>query len=162
MEALGFDFKLIIAYFINFAILVFAFRAFAYKPILNLLEERKRKIAEGLESAEKVKEQAERERAKFQAELEKARLASQEEASKVAQATAGMREQILAEARKEAEAIKERARAEIEAERQSVQSDLRRQVADLTVALTRKVIGQSIDEKVQHDLVGKFLAEMGE
>ncbi|HEY84346.1 MAG TPA: F0F1 ATP synthase subunit B [Chloroflexi bacterium] len=162
MEALGFDFKLIFAYFINFAILVVALRAFAYKPILNLLEERKKKIADGLDSAEKVKEQAERERAKFQTELEKARLSSQEDASKIAQATAEMREQILTEARKEAEAIKERARAEIEAERQSAQSDLRRQVADLTVALTRKVVGQSIDKKAQHDLVGKFLAEMGE
>jgi len=162
LEALGFDFKLIIAYFINFAILIVALRAFAYKPILNLLEERKKKIADGLDSAEKVKEQAEREKTKFQSELEQARLSSQEEASKIAQATAEMREQILADARAEAEAIKERVRAEMEAERQSVQAELRRQVADLTVDLTRKVVGQTIDDKAQRDLVGKFLAEMGE
>ncbi len=162
MEALGFDFKLIIAYFINFAILIVALRAFAYKPILNLLEERKKKIADGLDSAEKVREQAEREKAKLQSELEQARLSSQEEASKIAQATAGMREQILADARKEAETIKERARDEIDAERQSLQAELRRQVADLTVDLTRKVVGQSLDDKAQRGLVGKFLAEMGD
>jgi len=162
LAALGFDIRLILAYLINFVILLFALRAFAYKPIMGMLEKRKAEIADGLSAAEKVRTEAERERAKFQEELEKARRASQEEASKIAQATAEMREQILAEARKEAEEIKAKARAEIEAERQAVQAELRRQLATLTVDLTRKVVGKGINEQMQHELIGNFLAEMGE
>jgi len=162
LAGLGFDISVFVAYLINFVVLLLALRAFAYKPILAMLEKRKQEIAEGLSAAEKARAEADREQAKFQTELEAAGRSSQEEASKIAKATAGMREQILAEARKEAEEMKAKARAEIEAERQAAQSELRRQLADLTVDLTRKVVGQTIDEKIQRDMVGSFLTEMGE
>jgi len=162
LAALGFDVKLIIAYLINFVILVVALRAFAYKPILEMLEKRKKEISDGLAAAEQVKAEAEQERAKYREELEKARRASQEEASKIAQVTAEMREQILAEARKEAEELKAKARAEIEAERQAAQAEIRRQMAMLTVDLTRKMVGETVTEEKQHELIGQFLAEMGD
>lgn len=162
MAALGFDFSIIIAYLINFALLLVILRAFAYKPVLAMLEKRKQEIANGLDAANKVKVEAERERAKFQADLEQARRSSQEEATKIAQVTAGMREQILAEAHKEAEEIKAKARAEMQAERQAMEAELRRQIAGLTVDLTRKVVSKNIDEKTQRELVGNFLAEMGD
>lgn len=162
MAGLGLNFGLIVAYLINFVILIVALRAFAYKPVLAMLERRKQEIAEGLNAANKVREEAEQERARFESELQKARQASQEEASQIAKATAEMRENILAEAREEAEAIKVRARAEIEAEREAMYVEIRRQMADLTVSLTRRVIGQSLDEQKQRDLVGQFLTELGD
>ncbi len=162
MAALGFDLRLVVAYIINFMILLFALRAFAYKPVLDILEKRKKAIAEGLSAADEAKANAERERAKFQEDLEAARRSSQEEASKIAKATEDMREQILAAARQEAEEIKAKARAEIEAEKQAVQAEMQRQLAGLTVDLTRKMVGETVDEKKQHELIGQFLSEMGD
>jgi len=162
LAALGFDFGLIVAYLINFIILVVILRAFAYKPVLAMLERRKKEIADGLNAANKVREEAEQERSRFQSELERARQSSQEEASQIAKGTADMREKILAEARQEAATFKAKAQAEIEAERAAMQAEIRRQMVDLTVSLTRKVVGRSLDEQRQHELIGQFLAELGD
>lgn len=162
MAKLGFDVYNIVAYFINFIILGGLLWLFAYKPVLAMLVRRKQEIADGLAAADKVRAEAEQERAKFESELQKVQQASQEEASKIAKATADMREKILVEAREEAEAIKTKARTDMDAERETMQAEMYRQVADLTVSLTRKVVGQSIDEKQHRELVGQFLTELGD
>jgi len=162
LSALGFDFSLFLAYLINFGILVYFLRRFAYEPILNMLEQRKQRIADGLAAADRVRAEAEEEQTKLREELERVQVASQEESSQIAKATAEMRESILAEAREEAEAIKVRARTDIEAEREQMRAEMRRQMADLTVQLTRKLVGQSLTEKKQHELIGQFLNELGD
>jgi F-type H+-transporting ATPase subunit b len=159
LAALGFDFTLIIAYLFNFVILILALRAFAYKPVLAMLERRKTEIATGLAAADKVRAEAEGERQKLQSQLEQSRQSSQEEASKIAKATADMRESILEEARREAEQIKAKAREDIQAERDAMQGELRRQLADLTVQLTRKIVGETVSEQKQHELIGQFLTQ---
>ena len=159
MAALGFDFTLIIAYFFNFIVLILALRAFAYKPVLAMLERRKTEIATGLAAADKVRAEAEEERQKLQSQLETARQSSQEEASKIAKATADMRENILEEARREAEQIKVKAREDMQAERDAMQAEMRRQLADLTVQLTRKIVGETVSEQKQHELIGQFLSQ---
>jgi F-type H+-transporting ATPase subunit b len=162
LSGLGFDLGVFVAYLVNFTIILLVLRAFAFKPIMEMLERRKNEIATSLAAADEVKAQAEQERKKLKAELESSRESSQEEARKIAQATADMREQILEDARREAEVIKTKARADMENERQAMQAELHRQVADLTVELTRKVMQQSIDEKSHRKMVDQFLAEMGD
>lgn len=161
MAGLGIDFSILIAYAINFAVLIVLLRVTAYKPILGMLERRKMEIANNLAAADKVKEEAEQERSKYQAELAEARRSSQEEATKIAQETAAMRDDILAEAHKEAEAIKAKARHEIEIEHQAIQAELQRQMADLTVELTQKVMKQSLDKDAHRQMVEEFLVEIG-
>jgi F-type H+-transporting ATPase subunit b len=51
----GIDWKMMLAQLINFAIVFFVLKKFAYKPILNLLDARKKKIEDGLAFAEKAK-----------------------------------------------------------------------------------------------------------
>jgi F-type H+-transporting ATPase subunit b len=164
LRPLGIDPALLIAYLINFAILLFLLRLFLYRPILNMMEERRQKIQASLDEADKVRQEAGVQRADFQRELENARKTSQDAATRAAQETEKMREAILAEARQEAEQIREQARQQIELERQQAAADLQRQVVDLAVDLTRKVVGQTVavNEQAQRQLIGQFLSEMGD
>jgi F-type H+-transporting ATPase subunit b len=164
LGALGIDPVLLIAYVINFAALVFLLRLFLYRPILNMLIERRQKIRESLEEADKVRQEAEVQRAEFRRELEQARKVSQEAAARAAEETKKMREAILAEARQEADQIREQARQQIETERRQALTDLRREVADLAVELTRRVIGETVtvDEQAQRKLIQRFLQESGD
>ena len=57
MESLGIDLKLIIIQIINFGLLLFLLTKFLYKPILRLLDERKKKIEESLANAQKIAEE---------------------------------------------------------------------------------------------------------
>lgn len=164
LQPLGLDPALLVAYLINFVILLFLLRLFAYKPILKMLAERKQKIQDSLEEADKVRQEAEVQRAEFQGELEDARKTSQEAAARAAQETEKMREAILVEARQEAEQIREQAHQQVEVERQQAMSELQRQAVDLAVDLTRKVLGETVavDEQAQRQLIRQFLQESGD
>ena len=164
LRPLGIDPALMIAYLINFVLLLFLLRLFLYRPILNMLAERRQRIQESLEEADKVRQEAEVQRSQYQRELEEARSTSQEAASRAAQEIERRRDDILAEARKDAEQVREQALQQIKVERQQAMADMQRQVADLAVELARKVIGETVavDEQAQRKLIQQFLQEAGD
>jgi F-type H+-transporting ATPase subunit b len=162
VEALGISLNGIIAYIVNFALLVFLLNMFLYKPVKNALTQRQQRIAESLEAADKATQEAAQQRAEFEKELAKARELAQEEARKAAEATEKMRQEILATAQKEAEEIKARAREEAELEKQQVSADLQKQAAELAMQITRKIVGGAVDEKAQTRLIDQFLTNLGD
>ena len=162
MEALGIDFLTIIVYVVNFGLVLFVLQRFAFKPVQDMLVKRQQQISEGLSAAAKANEEAAQQRAEFERQLAQERQAAQAEAQKASEATEKMRQDILQAARKEAEEIKVKAREEAEQERQQVMADLRKQAADLSMQMTRKVVGEAVDENAQRKLVSQFLANLGD
>ena len=158
MEALGINLGLLIVQLIAFAIVFLTLNAWVYKPILDMMESRKQKIAQGLEDARVAAEaraNAEKEAAKVLAE-------AQAEASKVVReateraASAGKDVKAAAEA--EAAKAREAAMAEAELERNRILGDLRGQVAALAIAAANKLVGDALDEKKQHSLIDEFFS----
>lgn len=103
MEALGLDIKLLIVQIINFGLLLFVLSKFVYKPIIKLLDERKKKVQESVDNSAKIEERLlkleEKEKDILKKAQEKANI-EREELSKLAKEE---REQILMEARTAAE-----------------------------------------------------------
>lgn len=73
-----------------------------------------------------------------------------------------MQEEILNAARKEAEDIKAKARQEAQQEKAQVITELQKQTGELAMQITRKVIGNAMDEAAQRKLTDQFLAQLGE
>jgi len=157
LEALGVRPDLLITQILNFAILLFLLQRFLYKPMLNMLHERRERIRESLAEAERVREEAERQRQEYERELARQRQESQERIQRAMQASEEAREQIIAEARREAEEIKARAREEIEYERRQALEELRLQVADLAILAARKVLDGALDEEAHRQLIQEFI-----
>jgi len=158
MEALGINLGLLIVQLIAFAIVFLTLNAWVYKPMLDMMESRKTKIAQGLEDARVASEaraNAEKEAAKVLAE-------AQAEAGKVVReateraASAGKDVKAAAEA--EAAKAREAAMAEAELERNRILGDLRGQVAALAIAAANKLVGDALDEKKQHALIDEFFS----
>jgi F-type H+-transporting ATPase subunit b len=158
MEALGINFGLLIVQIIAFAIVFLTLNAWVYKPMLDMMESRKQKIAQGLEDARVASEaraNAEKEAAKVLAE-------AQAEAGKVVReateraASAGKDVKAAAEA--EAAKAREAAMAEAELERNRILGDLRGQVAALAIAAANKLVGEALDEKKQRALIDEFFS----
>lgn len=158
MEALGINLGLLIVQIIAFFIVFLTLNAWVYKPMLNMMETRKQKIAQGLEDARVAAEaraNAEKEAAKVIAE-------AQTEASKIVReateraSTAG--NDVKAAAVAEAAKAREAAVAEAEVERNRILGDLRGQVASLAIAAANKLVGETLDEKKQHALLDEFFA----
>ncbi|WP_448542560.1 F0F1 ATP synthase subunit B [Roseiflexus sp.] len=160
MEKLGINWGLLIAQLINVIFVVWLLTTFLYRPILNMLNQRTSRIQEGLQDAEKVKEQLANAKRDYDAELAKAR---QEAAGILAQAQERARAQaaeIIAQAHRDAEKIKSDALAQAEQERLRMLGELKDRMAELVVLTAERVLGEEL--KTNHDrLIEESLAELG-
>jgi F-type H+-transporting ATPase subunit b len=158
MAALGINLGLLIVQVIAFLIIFLTLNAWVYKPLLEMMEERKKKIAQGLEDARvaaEARSNAEKEAAKILAEAQAEANRIVREATERAQAAT---KDVRAAAEAEAARIIESAKADAEAERNRILGDLRGQIAALAIAATQKLLGEALDEKRQHALIEEFFA----
>jgi F-type H+-transporting ATPase subunit b len=158
MEALGINLGLLIVQIIAFIIVFLTLNAWVYQPMLNMMETRKQKIAQGLEDARvaaDARANAEKDAAKLVAE-------AQAEASKVVReaterATSAGKD-VKAAAEADAVKTREAAIANAELERTRILGDLRGQVASLAIAAANKLVGEALDEKKQRALLDEFFS----
>jgi len=158
MEALGINLGFFLFQVLNFSVLAVLLYAFAYRPLVNMLEQRKVKIAQGLEDAQVAAEA----RANAEREAEKVLADAQAKASEVVReaterAEAAGRE-VRAEMEAEAAKLKDVALAEAAVERDRMLADVRGQIASLAMAATQKLVGETLDEKRQHALIDEFFS----
>lgn len=158
MAALGINLGFFLFQVFNFTILVILLYAWAYRPIINALENRRKKIAQGLEDARiaaEARANAERDAreiiAKAQAE------ANQKVREATDRAEVAARE-VLARAEAEAAKIRENALAEATLERDRALAELRGQIAALAMAATQRLIGEALDERRQRALIEEFFS----
>jgi F-type H+-transporting ATPase subunit b len=159
LARLGLNPVWLIAQIVNFVLILLLLRALAYKPVLNMLETRKRKIQESLEYADKVKAEAASQQKDFERRIDEARRDAAQAAQSATQVAEKERERILAQAREEARQIVEQARGQLDYERKQMMADLRDQVVNLSMLAAQRVIGSSMDDSRSHQLVQQFLAE---
>ena len=150
----------IIGQAIAFAIFVIFCMKFVWPPITAALAERKKKIAEGLDAADRAERDLQLAKEKAAADMRQ----SKEEAAAIIEQANKRANQIIDEAkeqaREEAERVKTAAQAEIEQEANRAKEALRAQVAVLAVAGAEKILEASIDEQAHAQLVEKLAAEL--
>jgi len=154
-DTFGWNWKLFLSQVISFCIVAFLLRRFAYKPILAVLEDRRRKIEEGQLNAEKIrKELADAEKryqeivakanADAQRMIDEARESSAHVAERKQQEAIAAAEQILAKA-------KEAAALEHERQMQTLKRELGRLVVDTTAKVTGKVLTPEDQKRLQEE-----------
>jgi F-type H+-transporting ATPase subunit b len=159
VEALGLNLPQLIAQVVNFFILLVILRLVAYKPILKMLDERKQRIAEGLNAAELARAEAASAQANIQAQLDVARKEGQEIVANAQNIATRIQADAREQSTRDREASLERARAEIQMERDRAIADLRSEFADITVKAAEKVINQSLDRQAHQRVIDETLAE---
>lgn len=158
MEALGINLGYLLVQILNFTIVFIVLLAFAYKPILGLLDKRRNMIAQGLEDAKVASE------ARQNAEQEAKEIiakAQAEAASKIKEASdradiAG--KEIIVQAENDAAKVRKDAEIDAQQERDKILAEARGQIAALAMAATQKLVGESLDEKRQHLLIDEFFS----
>ncbi len=145
---------------IVFAILVWFTMKFVWPPIANALDERAKKIADGLAAADKAKSELSLANRRVEDELAKSRT---ESAARLADAE--RRGQALieeAKARAAEEAAKIVAAAKVEADQQTVKAReaLREQVAALAVKGAEQILRKEVNASVHADLLGRLKTEL--
>ena len=158
MEKLGVSGGYFLFQVLNFLIVAILLYAWAYRPIVKMLETRKMKIAQGLEDARvagEARANAEQEAAKIIAEAQAK--ASQVVREATERAVVAVKE-VHNTAEIEAAKVREAAKVDAQVERDRILGDLRGQVAALSIAAAEKLVGEALDEKRQHTLLNEFFA----
>jgi F-type H+-transporting ATPase subunit b len=151
-EIFGFHWWLFLSQFISFAIVAILLQKFAYKPILKVLEERRQQIREGLENAEKIKQQLAESEARYAEILTKANNDAQKLIDEARASSATIAERKQQQAIAEAEQIIAKARAATAVEHEKILSELKREVGRLVVDTTVKVTGKILTTEDQKRL----------
>ena len=160
MEALGINLGYLLVQILGITALLLILSAFVYKPMLRVLDERKARIAKGLEDARQAA--IARENADMEAKrvLDEARAEASNIRREAVVAAEGAAKDVEAKAREDAKAIMANAQTEATEERNRILSDLRGQVAAISIAAANKLVGESLDEKRQHQLINDFFSRV--
>jgi F-type H+-transporting ATPase subunit b len=143
-----------------FVLLVLLLKKFAWKPILNAVNEREQGIKDALDSAQKAKE----EMANLQAGNEKLLKEARAERDAMLKEARDIKNKMISdakdEAKVEADKMVAQAQAAIESEKKAAIADLKNQVATLSINIAEKVVKQNLatDDK-QQELVKSLLEE---
>ncbi|RXJ72179.1 F0F1 ATP synthase subunit B [Veronia nyctiphanis] len=146
------------------AIAFFMFVVFCMKyvwpPLMQAIEERQKKIADGLAAADRAAKDLDLAQANASDQLAEAKRA----ATEIIEQANKRKAQIIDEARDEANAERDniltQGKAEIDAERNRARDELRKQVATLAVIGAEKILERSIDESAHKDILDKITAEL--
>jgi F-type H+-transporting ATPase subunit b len=142
-------------------LLVFVVLARVAFPRLNQgLESRRRKIQEELERAEQAKSESERLRSQYDEQLREARAEANRIVEESRKTADSMRRDLLAKAEDESRQVVARAQEEIRAERDRAMDELRRSVADLSLLVAERVVGENLDEERHLRLVDGYIDEL--
>ncbi len=145
---------------VTFVVMLAVLARWVYPVIVKQAEARQRAIAEQLTEAEKARTDAEARLKEAQAKLDDARRTAQGVIDAAGKSAEQLHAEIKDKAESEARRIAESARKEIEAERERAIQSVRSEVANLVVAATEKVVGETLDDAKHRRLIDKAIAEV--
>lgn len=144
----------------NLIILFLILKKFLYKPVRRALEERKQAVEGVYADARKALDTANASKTEYERELAGIRERAD---SMLASATADANKRsqaILSDARERADGMMRQAKNDISLERRKAESGIRSEIADVSTALTEKLLAREINPDDHRKLIDDFLAEM--
>ncbi len=145
---------------LTFAVLVWFTLKYVWPPITNAMQERAKKIAAGLQAAERSQRELQQAEHRIVEMLRNARVEASNIIENANKRSTKMLEEAKEHAKQEGQKILERARDDIASEVSQTREVLRTQLAELAVAGAGKILRRHLDVSAQKDLLDEFVAEL--
>jgi len=158
---LNIDWHTIIFTIINFILLMFVLKHFFSKPVNKIMDDRINGINTSIKNAKDNEEKAEISRKEKDLLLHESKKKGREIVEEYKVKAQNISQEIIDEAKKESIIIMERSRVEIEREKEKAESEVKKQVIDLSLILSEKALEQHIDEKEHRRLIENFIFKVG-
>ncbi len=154
------DLPLVLTQVLGFLILLWVLRAFAWGPLIGLLEERRRRIAGEFEEAERRKADADALKARYELDLKGIEAQARQRILEAVTEGQRVAAEIKTQAHADAAARLARADEEIVHEREKAREVLKQQVAALSIRTAEKILREKLDSPAQRRLVERFIDEV--
>lgn len=160
LELISLNIWHIVATIGNLLILTWILKKFLWKPVTNMLEQRKREVDCIYQEAEDAKRVAEQDRLEYRAKLDGA----DEEAAEIVRAATAradrLSESIIDDAKSKASDTLRRAEAEIELEKKRAMNELKDEISSISMQIAENVVGREMNEDDHRELIDSFIDEM--
>ncbi len=153
LKDFGINPLLLAAQVVNFLILLFILKKFLYKPILSVLDERKKRIEESLKNAQEIEKrllQTEEDRQKI---LAKATAQTQKMMDETKKEIILMKEESRQQTQQQVETMMKKAQELVRLEKEKMMIEAKGELSDLVLSVLRKVTGQVLTKDVQKKMI---------
>ena len=147
---------------LNFLLLFFVAKKYLFVPVKNMIDSRQKEIDTMYAEADAAKESALALEKEYKAQLFAAQETGENIVKEAMVRGQNREEEIIRQANAEADAIREKASADIAREKKKALNDAKNEISSLALEIAGKVVGASMDEQRQKQLVDSFLEELGE
>lgn len=145
---------------LNFLLIFFLLKKFLYKPLLQTMQNRKLRIAEGLTYAKEAEERLEKIKEEEAKILKQAQTQAQKMLTDTKQQTQDMLKVAHDETRKQTEKMMAEAKAQIEEESMKAEKRLAQTVNTLALQYLQKTVGELFTEKDQQEVMEKAMKKL--
>jgi len=159
MGALGINVTALIVQLLAFIALVLLLRRFAYRPLLNVLDQRAERVRTSMEQADRIERQLAETEARNQEILAEARREAQQIVINAREIGDRQISQAREVARDEADKQLQQSLAQLRAETQTARAQLRQDYADLVIRAASRVVRQELDPQKHLQLIDSTLRE---
>ncbi len=142
---------------VGFILFVLILGKYAWGPILNVLDERREKVADDYAVAEKNLAEAEELKGEFELKLTDIKVIEREKIQDAVRRGEDLADSIVAKARTGADETKHKAEQDIEMETRKAQIELRDNVVTIALGAAEKVIGERLDDELHRKLISEFI-----
>ena len=146
----------------NLVLLFLILKKFLYKPVMDVLEQRQKDIDAQYKAAELAEIQACENRKNWEEKLSEANSQANEILQNATDSAKFRSERIVAEAKQEADNIIRIAQNEAELERKKAEDGIKREIVEVSGALTEKMLEREINAKDHRALIDSFIEKLGE
>ena len=150
----------IVVQLINTCIMCFILAKLLYNPVLNFLNARKERIASQIEEANKMLDEAKTLKMQYELKLEDIETERSDILETARASAIKSSQQIISQAKEEADTIKNRAMLDIEREQAKVQDEVKKQIIRVSTAMSEKFIAAKISESEQEKLVEETIRDL--
>jgi F-type H+-transporting ATPase subunit b len=159
MDSLGIELSKLVVQIIAFLVFLFLLWRYASKPIVRMLDERTERVREGMEAASRMQAQLEATAARNEEVLAEARRDAQAILAQSREQGDALIERARDEAGRQSDEYMARAQATLRAETEQARQELRKEVADLAVLAASKIVRKELNADAQTELIEATLAE---
>jgi len=145
---------------IAFVVLFLLLRRYLFGPVLSVMADREKEIAEALDAGERARGELARIDQERERVLAEAREEGREHVRAAVQEGTEARDRIVDEARAEAQAIRERAKQSVDLEREEAMLQLQREVVDLAISAAQRAVLVPLDEEKHRQAIDEFVRRL--
>lgn len=161
LQTLGIDAQFIFLAALGFILLFLILRKYTFGPVYNILQQRQESIRNNLDEAQARRDEMVRLQREYEERLAKIEDEARDKIQAAVRDAQAARDEILARAHAESEAIVQRGQEEVTRERERAMLEMRNQIAELAVTAAGRVIKQSLNTQSHAALIEDVINGIG-